>query len=97
LARIEIEPAEADIVRRIYRAYAGGSSMKRIVFELNREHVPFPRQGHQARASATRLGTLERPDDPAQRALSRRLDLEQDAFPEGPGHGATADSHAAGR
>jgi site-specific DNA recombinase len=41
-ARIEIEPAEAEIVRRIFRAYAGGSSMKRIVFELNRERVPFP-------------------------------------------------------
>lgn len=41
-ARIEIEPAEAAIVRRIFRAYVAGSSMKWIVFELNRDGVPFP-------------------------------------------------------
>jgi len=39
---IQIELNEADIVRRIYRQYAEGRSMKRLVYELNRDGVPFP-------------------------------------------------------
>ena len=41
-ARSEIEPREAEIVRRIFRDYAGGRSMKQIAHRLNSENVPFP-------------------------------------------------------
>jgi hypothetical protein len=41
-ARFEIEPAEAEIVRRIFWQYARGRSIKAIAFELNTEGVPFP-------------------------------------------------------
>jgi len=41
-AHIEIDPAEAAIVRRIFTDYAAGRSMKALVFELNRDGVPFP-------------------------------------------------------
>jgi site-specific DNA recombinase len=39
---IELEPTEADIVRRIFRKYAEGRSMKAVVNELKRDAVPFP-------------------------------------------------------
>ncbi|HKX01482.1 MAG TPA: recombinase family protein, partial [Methylomirabilota bacterium] len=41
-ARYEIEPREAEIVRRIFRDYAAGRSMKQIAHALNAEAVPFP-------------------------------------------------------
>ena len=41
-ARVEIEPSEADIVRRIFGDYAGGRSMKTIAHALNAEGVAFP-------------------------------------------------------
>ena len=40
-----IVPGEADVVRRIFRAYAGGRSPKSIALELNRGGVPGPRGG----------------------------------------------------
>jgi DNA invertase Pin-like site-specific DNA recombinase len=41
----EIEPAEAEVVRRIFRAYADGRSPKAIAHALNVEHMPGPRGG----------------------------------------------------
>lgn len=38
-----IEPAEAEVVRRIYRLYLNGMSPRQIVHLLNREGVPGPR------------------------------------------------------
>jgi site-specific DNA recombinase len=40
--RVEIDEAEAEVVRRIYRAYADGKSPRKICDELNRDHVPAP-------------------------------------------------------
>ncbi|MGE4323647.1 MAG: recombinase family protein [Sphingobium sp.] len=39
----EIEPERADIVRRIFREYAGGKSPFAIACDLNRDGVPAPR------------------------------------------------------
>ncbi len=41
-ARYEIEPGEAEIVRRIFRDYAQGRSMQAIAHALNRDGIPFP-------------------------------------------------------
>jgi DNA invertase Pin-like site-specific DNA recombinase len=41
-ARIEVDPVEAEIVRRIFSDYAGGLSMEKIAHALNRDGVPFP-------------------------------------------------------
>src|SRR5439155_18561874 len=41
-ARIEVDPEEAEIVRRIFSDYASGLSMATIAHALNREGVPFP-------------------------------------------------------
>jgi DNA invertase Pin-like site-specific DNA recombinase len=43
-ARFEIDPTEADVVRRIFRDYAAGRSLQAIAFALNLESVPFPAQ-----------------------------------------------------
>ena len=43
--RREIEPAEADVVRRIFREYAEGRSPKAIAHALNAAHVSGPRGG----------------------------------------------------
>jgi hypothetical protein len=43
-ARFEIDPAEAEVIRRIFRAYANGQSMKAIAHALNQEQVAFPAQ-----------------------------------------------------
>jgi hypothetical protein len=40
-----INPAEAEVVRRIFRDYAAGKSPKKIATELNREGVPGPAGG----------------------------------------------------
>ncbi|MDF2766183.1 MAG: Resolvase domain protein, partial [Rhodospirillales bacterium] len=40
-----INPDEAAIVRRIFAAYAGGKSPKKIALELNRAGVPGPDGG----------------------------------------------------
>lgn len=40
--QIEIDEAEADVVRRIYRQYADGKSPRVIADELNRDRVPAP-------------------------------------------------------
>ncbi len=50
---IIFEP-EADIVRRIFREYAGGASMKTLTMRLNEEHIPFP--GKVTRHGPTRRG-----------------------------------------
>jgi len=41
-ARFEIDLGEAEIVRRIFRVYAAGQSMKAIAHQLNADGVPFP-------------------------------------------------------
>ena len=41
-ARFEIDDSEAEIVRRIFRSYAAGQSMKAIAHQLNADAVPFP-------------------------------------------------------
>lgn len=41
-ARCEIEPREAEIVRRIFREYTQSRSMKAIAHALNAEGLPFP-------------------------------------------------------
>lgn len=41
-ARFEIDGGEAEIVRRIFRGYAAGQSMKAIAHQLNADGVPFP-------------------------------------------------------
>ena len=40
-----INPAEADVVRRIFRDYVAGKSPKRIATELNQEGIPAPTGG----------------------------------------------------
>ena len=40
--RVEIDEGEAEVVRRIYRAYADGKSPRKICDELNRDHIPAP-------------------------------------------------------
>jgi hypothetical protein len=50
---IIFEP-EAEIVRRIFRNYAGGASMKTLTMRLNEEMVPFP--GKVTRHGPTRRG-----------------------------------------
>jgi len=52
-ARVEIEPSEADVVRRIFRDYAGGRRMKTITHALNAEGVAFA-------AKATKRGPARR-------------------------------------
>jgi hypothetical protein len=48
-ARLEIDPAEAETVRRIFQLFANGYSLKRIAKLLNAEHVrsPRPRPGRE--------------------------------------------------
>ncbi len=41
-ARFEIDEREAKVVRRVFRDYAEGRSMRTIAHELNAEEVPFP-------------------------------------------------------
>lgn len=43
--RLEIDPAQANVVRRIFGEYADGRSPQRIAHALNAEHVPAPRGG----------------------------------------------------
>ncbi len=50
--RLEINPDEAAIVRRLFEMYAGGLSLKRIAWQLNAEHVqsPQPQKGRLSRS-----------------------------------------------
>lgn len=41
-----IDPAEAEVVRRIFRLYVDGEGLKDIAAQLNREHIPAPYDGH---------------------------------------------------
>src|SRR5207245_5331266 len=41
-ARFEIDPREADVVRRIFQDYAHGRSMRAIAHALNGDGVSFP-------------------------------------------------------
>jgi hypothetical protein len=59
----EIEPIEADIVRRIFREYADGMAPRRIAARLNREGVPSPRGG-KWNASTTNGNRLRRKRHP---------------------------------
>jgi hypothetical protein len=51
--RFDVDEAEATVVRRIFRDYAGGQSMQAIAHALNVEAVPFP-------AQATKRGLVRR-------------------------------------
>jgi len=84
-ARFENDGGEAEIVRRIFRGYAAGQSMKVLAHQLNADAVPVSGEGHEARPSSARLGSLDDLHDPAQREVRGRLGLEQDAVPEGSG------------
>ena len=55
----EIEPVEAEIVRRIFREYADGMAPRQIAARLNREGVPSPR-GSQWNASTINGNRLRR-------------------------------------
>jgi DNA invertase Pin-like site-specific DNA recombinase len=44
-ARLEVDPDEAEVVRRIFRYYSSGSSLRTIAHRLNEERVPFPAKG----------------------------------------------------
>ena len=46
--RLEVNEAEAEIVRRIFRLYAEGHSLKRIAHEFNQEGVVSPRSPRKA-------------------------------------------------
>ncbi len=50
--RLEVNGADAETVRRIFRTYAGGYSLKRIAHELNKEGVrsPEPQNGRVSRS-----------------------------------------------
>jgi site-specific DNA recombinase len=41
----EIDPAEAAVIRQIYRDYARGLSARRTAIDLNKEGIPAPRSG----------------------------------------------------
>jgi hypothetical protein len=53
-ARFEIDEGEADVVRRVFRDYVAGRSMKTIVSTLNHERIPFPTRG--TKRGPARLG-----------------------------------------
>jgi site-specific DNA recombinase len=86
-ARLEIVPAEAAVVQRVFLEYAHGRSMKTIVQTLNSEGVPC--QGYEARTGPAGLGRLKPLGDPAQREVRRRMDMEQDSVRERPGQRAS--------
>jgi site-specific DNA recombinase len=50
--RLEVEPAHADTVRRIFERYAAGHSMKRIAIDMNTEGIqsPQPQKGRISRS-----------------------------------------------
>ena len=80
-----INPAEAAIVRRIFREYAAGAVARRIAHRLNREGVPGPRGG--AWGPPTIAGNADpRHRHPQQRALRRPAGLEPAALHQGPEH-----------
>lgn len=43
--QLRIQPAEAEIIRRVFERFADGDSPQRIAHALNAEHVPAPRGG----------------------------------------------------
>lgn len=44
-SRLEVDPAEANIVRRVFRDYAAGQSPRTIAHQLNNEGVAYPAKG----------------------------------------------------
>jgi DNA invertase Pin-like site-specific DNA recombinase len=48
-AAIEVDHAQADVVRRVFAAYANGASRNEIAASLNRDGVPAPRASHRDR------------------------------------------------
>jgi site-specific DNA recombinase len=54
----QIDVAQAQVVTRIFNAYAAGESPKRIALTLNRDGVPAPRGG--AWSSSTQNGNRAR-------------------------------------
>jgi DNA invertase Pin-like site-specific DNA recombinase len=83
-ARFEIDDREAEIVRRIFRSYTAGHSMKAIAHQLNADAVPFPAKDTKRGPARRGWGGLDDLHDPAQREVHRRLGLEQNAVPERP-------------
>jgi hypothetical protein len=83
--RVEIDEHEADVVRRVFRDYARGRSMKMIAHALNTDALPFPakdtKRGPQRRGWAVSAIHVMF----AEREVHRHVDLEQDALPQGPG------------
>jgi hypothetical protein len=53
-ARVEVNPTEAAIVRRVFQEYAAGRSMKTIAHRLNTDRVAFPAKD--TRRGPARLG-----------------------------------------
>jgi hypothetical protein len=88
-ARFEIDDGEADVVRRIFRGYVTGQSMKAIAHQVNADAVPFPAKDTKRGPGAARLGGVDDLHDPAQREVRRHVGLEQNAIPEGPGQRPT--------
>jgi site-specific DNA recombinase len=74
----EIEPAQAQVVERIFRDFIAGVSPKQIAKNLNREGVPGPFGG--AWSPSTIYGNR----NPEQRAVHRSLGLEPSALCEEP-------------
>ena len=42
-ARLQVDPEEAKVIRKLFRLYADGLSIKSVTKQLNREHVQSPR------------------------------------------------------
>lgn len=83
--RRTISPAEADIVKRIFREYATGKGPLAIVRDLNREGVPGPTGRHWNALGPAWLAQASQ-RHPQQRALRRPDRLQPAALPQGPGH-----------
>ena len=80
--RLEIEPAEADVVRWLFARYAEGLSCQRLVADLNGRHVPAPRGGTWA-VSALYGSPNKGRRDPEQQAVHRVLRMEPVEVDEG--------------
>jgi len=83
----EIDPTQAEVVRRIFRDYAAGLSAIRIAHQLNKESIPSPRWrrlGAQRHCGQSAQGHR----DPQQPALHRRPGVEPAPLDQGPDDGA---------
>ena len=83
--RRRIEPAEAAVVRRIFREYAAGRRPRRIAQALNRRRRRRP-AGRRLGPEHHRRQRRPRHRHPEQRALPRPAGLEPAALRQGPEH-----------